>query len=177
PSLERSFEPDGRNHAVVPQAVVVEAVDAVREDHYLTPDDAAHAEAEVVEVLAPEIDAEQGLQRGARGGQVEKVGVVGGGAALELAAAEEAEREPDAASDVTIDPDAVACVALGNVVGAQVQAEVGMRLDPAPEDRREVEKGRGLERPGALEVVFVAGREAKVETGGRAEEVPARELV
>src|SRR5262249_6261828 len=148
-----------------------------REDHDLPPDDRARAEGEVEVVLAIELDAEQGLQRGAVRGEIEEVRLAGGRAALELAPPEEREGDVDAARDVRVHTDVVAAVALAHVVGAEVEPEVQVRLDPAPEEGRRVEERRHLEVARALEIRLVAGREPEPQPQGGAPDVPGRQLV
>src|SRR5262249_10246918 len=134
--LEGPLHPEDRDHRVVAQPLAVDRIDAVREDHDLPPDDRARAEGEVEVVLAIELDAEEGLQRGAVRGEIEEIRRAGGRAALELAPPEEREGDVDAARDVRVHTDVVAAVALAHVVGAEVEPEVQVRLDPAPEEGR-----------------------------------------
>src|SRR5438128_426003 len=165
--LEGSLDPGGGDDRVIAEPVVVQGEDAVGEHHDLAPDDGARAEREVEEVLAVEADAEQRALLHAGRRQVPEVRVARRRALLELAAAEEGERHADALGDVDVGAEPVAGLAALDLVGAQVDAQVRMRLDARPEHRREVEEGRGLEVAGALEVVLVARRQAELETRGR----------
>ena len=90
--LEGALDPDRRDDRVVAQALVVQRVDAVREQHDAAPDHRPEPEGEVEEVLASEVDAEERLRLDAVRGEVEEVGVGGGMRVVELAPAEERER-------------------------------------------------------------------------------------
>src|SRR5581483_4214242 len=177
-ALERPLEPDDGDDGVVSKAVVVQGVDAVGEDHDLTPHDRARAEGEVEEVLAGEVDPEEGLERRrAARRQVEERGVARRRARRELAPPEEPEREADPAGHVRVDADTVAGLALRDVVTPEIEPDVRVRLDARPEDRRRVEERRRFEVPRPLEVGLVAGRQAQLEPERRAPDVHAGELV
>src|SRR5438093_152551 len=166
-ALEGSLDPGGGDDRAVAEPVVVQREDAVGEHHDLAPDDGARAEREVEEVLAVEADAEQRPLLHAGGGEVPEVRLARRGALLELAAAEKGERHADALGDVDVGAEPVAGLAALDLVGAQVDAQVRMRLDVRPEHGRDAEEGRGLEVAGALEVVLVARGQAELETRGR----------
>src|SRR5207245_5961476 len=129
---EGSLEPHRRDDRVVAQAGIVERVDAVREHHDPSPDDRAGSERKVEEVVACEVDAEQRAERGPTVHQVEEIGLSGRRAALELAAAEEGEREPKAVRHVHAAPTPVAALLPAAVVGEEVVAAVGERLVARP---------------------------------------------
>src|SRR6059036_684936 len=75
-------------------------------------------------------------------------------AALELAAAEEGEREPEALRHVHVDADPVAGLAAADVVREEVDGAVGVRLQARPQHGGDEERGRGLEAADALEVLL-----------------------
>src|SRR2546427_3254127 len=177
-ALESALDPRGGDDGAVPEPVVVQRVDAVGEDHDLAPDDGPRAEGEVEEVLAVEADAEQRPLLHAVGREMQEVRVARGCTLLELAAAEEGERDADATGDVDVGAEPVAGLAALDVVRPEVDAQVGVRLDARPEYGREVEERRCLEVAGALEVVLVARREAELQACGRADAaLHRRELV
>src|SRR5689334_22843401 len=176
-TLERALDAGHRDHGIVPEPLVVHRDDPVREHHDLPPHDDPRPEREVVEVLPPQIEAEERADLGPVRGQVEELRLIGVRGPAELAPSEEAERDPDPRRDVDVDSQVVAGVALLDVVGVEVDAEVHVRLDAAPEHGRPVVERRRLERPGALEVVLVAGREPEPQPERVPPRVPRRELV
>src|SRR5438045_167135 len=175
--LEGALDPDRRDDQVVPQAVVVQRVDAVGEHHDLPPDDPAAPEGQVEEVLATELDPEEGPERRSGRRQVEELRVVRGSRLRELAPAEERERQADPTRHVDVDPEPIAALAAFDVVGLQVDAEARMGLGPSPEHGGEVVEGRRLEGPGPLEVVLIARGQAELEPERLAPVADPRQLV
>src|SRR5437660_8953285 len=157
-ALESPLDPRGGDDGAVAEPVVVQRVDAVGEHHDLAPHDGTRAEREVEEVLAVEADAEQRTLLHADGREMQEVRVACGRALLELATAEEGERDADATGDVDVGAEPVAGLAPLDVVRPEVDAQVGVRLDARPEYRREIEERRCREVVGRMEVVLDARR-------------------
>jgi hypothetical protein len=90
---------------------------------------------------------------------------------LELLPGEEGGAEGDALADGAVEAEAEAAPAPADVVGDQVEAGVGVALEPrvlaeGERRRRGVERRQDLDAARALEVVLVAGGEAEDEAGG-----------
>src|SRR5437764_10504189 len=114
--LEGSLDPGGGDDRVIAEPVVVQGEDAVGEHHDLAPDDGPRAERQVEEVLAVEADAEQRPLLHAGGREMQEARIACGRALLELAAAEEGERDADATGDVDVGAEPVAGLAALDVV-------------------------------------------------------------